>query len=123
MSQFMIRFNVYIEESRRPKDVGFQTKYEVHEIFRLDDDNYLPKLINDRYEFYIKQPGITVTKNHGRIDGANPLNNVANRMFVPWHMISHFDADFQMIPDPKSTPLDSLIPVEPESTEPEETVN
>lgn len=124
MSKFLIQFRVHVIESKRPKDEDFQRVYDINEIYEVEEDRMLGQIINSRYEFWLSQKGFTVTKEGVHIDAAEPLNNVSNRMFIPWHMVAYLDARYEPIPEPKKHPLDSLLPVNPpDPIEPTETIN
>jgi hypothetical protein len=119
MMKFLLQFRVHIIEEHRPKDENFDPVYEINETYELEDPRALGPLINQRYEYWLDQKGFTVYKTGIHIDAAQPLNNVENRMFIPWSMVAYFDARYELIPEPNKHPLESLVPADIPVTETE----
>jgi len=124
MSKFLVRYNLHIDETKRPKDENFSKVYYVNEIYEIENgnDRALATIINERYESFIKDTGMTVFKDPTRIM-PNGTGNIENRMFIPWHMIAYMDASVSLIPAPEKQPLDSLVPADETATDPKETVH
>lgn len=124
MSKFLVQYNLHIDETRRPKEQGFEPIYVVNEVYEIEDgnDRALATVINERYETFIKDPGMTVFKDSTRIL-PNGTGNIENRMFIPWHMIAYMDATVKHIPEPVRNPLDSLVPADQSPTDEKEIVH
>jgi hypothetical protein len=112
--KFLLQFRVHIIEEYRPKDQDFDPFYEINETYDIEDPWKLGSLINQRYEYWLGQKGFTVYKTGVHVDMEQPLNNVGNRMFIPWHMVAYFDARYEIIPELKEQPLESLVPADPD---------
>ncbi len=117
MSDYYVRFTGYIDERKRPE--GFPHHVIIDESYTVENEAHLGQIVNERFKSLVQAPGIVVMKD-ANAPVEHGIMTFDRRMYVPWHMITHFDALIKLIspPQQKRDPLDISVPApEPETPE------
>jgi len=117
MSDYYVRFTGHIDERKRPE--GFPRSVIIDESYSVENEAHLGQVVNERFKSLVQAPGIVVMKDANALV-EHGIMTFDKRMYVPWHMITHFDAVIKLIspPQQKKDPLDISTPApEPETPE------
>ncbi len=116
MPDFHIEFQAYIDERKRPENFP-KIVYVREQYLNVESDEQLKDIFNKRARFMMQNPGLVILPDNETIDMSTMAFH--QRTYIPWHMITHFRGEIRIItPAPvEVTPLDSLIPQDPEATE------
>jgi|SRR5882672_1305432 len=121
MSDYLLEFEAHIVEDKRPE--GFPHSVFVRQQYtNIESDEQLKELYNHFFTQMVKNPGITVYPDNQIIDTSRVRFD--QRIYVPWHMISHFQGDVKLVTPAQAekTSLESLTPVDPAAPEKGKTV-
>ena len=119
-SSFFVRYIASIVEEKRPKDINFPKEIYVDETYQVESQEQLREVFNNRFRAMVQSPGLVVMKDQNAIVDMTGLN-FDQRIFVPWHMITHFYAEVTRLAVVEKK-VDDLLP-EPPKELPKETVN
>ena len=107
MPSYLFEFTANIDERKRPEN--FPNEIYVREQYpEIENDHQLQELFNSRFVTMIKNPGLVVFPDESEIIQTSLTFD--RRIFVPWHMITHFRGRVKLI---TPHPSESLIPAEP----------
>jgi len=123
MSEYFVRFAAHIDERKRPEN--FPKIVFIDETIGVESIDQLSENVNRRFKGLVSAPGLVVLKNPDEILDTNVMT-FDKRVFVPWHMITHFEAFVNLLstPVPKDDPLNISVPApEPAPETPKAQVN
>lgn len=122
MPDFFVEFTAHIDERKRPENFP-QDVYIRETYVNIQSAEDLAKILNRRFESLIRDPGLVVFKDiDDTIDST--VITFDKRVFVPWHMITHFFANVKPLVNQEKPSVDVLAPVvEIDKNPPKETVN
>ena len=89
----LITFNFYIDERKRPEN--FPRVLHDLVLVQADSKEGLVNAVNTESLKYVRMQGVSVRKDPYAVEQPNVLDT--NRMFVPIHMWTHFDADVKSV--------------------------
>lgn len=116
MSEYLVRFIAHIDERKRPEN--FPKVISIDESFAVETLDQLSQGVNNRFKNLVSAPGIVALKNPDEILEQNVMT-FDKRVYIPWHMITHFEASVNLITPPvMKDPLDISGPVDAPATEP-----
>ena len=108
MPNFFVHFIAHIDMRKKPD--GFPHEVYVDETYEAQDQKHLGQIVNKRFVDLVTSAGIVVMKNYTEMVDLSTLS-FDKRVFVPWHMITHFEVTVNQLVEPQvPTPLDALIP-------------
>ena len=90
---FLVTFIFHIDERKRPE--GFPRQVRDLVMINSDSKQGLVTAVNTESLKYIRMQGVSVRKDPYAAEDPNKLDT--ERMFVPLHMITHFEADVKTI--------------------------
>lgn len=120
MQDFFVQFTAHIDERKRPEN--FPKQIYIRETYgNVQNVEQLATFLNKRFESLIKDPGLVVFKD---IDDTIDSTAISfdKRVFVPWHMITHFHAEVKPLVNQQKQ-KDELAPIPEEEKPTKETVN
>lgn len=116
MADYLMEWEAHIDRWKRPEDwpksVFVREQYQ-----NVESDEQLKQIFNARVKTMITNPGLVILPDDDHIDLSKLTFD--QRVFIPWHMITHFQGRVKLItPSPQpETPLESLVPQDPTPTE------
>jgi hypothetical protein len=103
---YLFEFTAHIDERKRPE--GFPRKVFVREQYDQVPAEALRELYNNRAKALVTSVGLSVFLNDPVL--TDPLG-INQRVFIPWHMITHFQGELKPImPKPEPILLEQLTP-------------
>lgn len=90
---YLITFVFHIDERKRPENFPKQIRDLV--MINSDSKQGLVNAVNTESVKYIRMQGVSVRKDPYAAEDPNKLDT--ERMFVPLHMITHFEAEVKTI--------------------------
>ncbi|HZS43388.1 MAG TPA: hypothetical protein VFA52_04355 [Candidatus Paceibacterota bacterium] len=98
---YLIEFEAHIDERKRPD--GFPHSVFVRETYpEISSEQELKEIFNSRFKNLVMNPGLVVFRDDSIID----KNDYGQRMYVPWHMITHLHGRISPITSTKSEFID-----------------
>lgn len=91
--EYLITFVFHIDERKRPENFPKELRDLV--MITSDSKQGLVNAINTESVKYIRMQGVSVRKDPYAAEDPNKLDT--ERMFVPLHMITHFEAEVKTI--------------------------
>jgi hypothetical protein len=93
MPDWLITFNFYIDERKRPEN--FPRVLHDLVFVKADSKEAVVEAVNTESFKYIRLQGVSVRKDPYAVEQPDVLDTA--RMFVPMHMWTHFDADVKPV--------------------------
>lgn len=112
MADYLFEFVAHIDERKRPE--GFPREVFIREQYQgLETDEQVKDFYNQRVKTMLVNPGLIVFLNEAEVIQTSLTFD--QRVFIPWHMITHFHGRAKLMTTPSiATPLESIVPVAPE---------
>jgi len=125
MSEYFVRFAAHIDERKRPEN--FPKVVFIDETIGVESIDQLSENVNRRFKGLVSAPGLVVLKDPNEVLDTNVMT-FDKRVFVPWHMITHFEAFVNLLTAPPTPddPLNISVPApvaEPAPETPKSAVN
>jgi hypothetical protein len=95
MADYLVTFVFEIDETRRPRDIKFPKKLFDPIMVAADSKKALIEAVNNHSVTYIRMQGVSVRTDPYAMEKSNEVD--VHRMFVPFHMITHFYAEVKPI--------------------------
>jgi len=114
MPDYLFEYTAFIDERKRPEN--FPSVVYIREQYRgIDTAENLRELYNQRFKTFVANPGIVVYPDETIIDTTDV--SFDQRVYVPWHMITHFQGRVKPLVGPKvdASPFDLIPEEEPNS--------
>jgi hypothetical protein len=114
---YFVEFSAYVDERKRPEN--FPRVIHIQENYNnVESMTHLRDIVNQRFISLVTSAGLIAMKDENK--PVETKLTFDQRMFVPWHMITHMHVDTHLIQEEPQTPQDPLIPVSSEPVEKKE---
>ena len=122
MPNYFVRFTAHIDERKRPE--GFPHEVYVDQTYEnVEGAQQIREIANQRFLQLVSSPGLVVLVSPTETLDQN-LVTFDKRVFVPWHMLTHFHMNVnQLVVPPDPISADPISPENSTEETPTGTVN